>query len=383
MGLYARVDAAAAASDRREAGERSGRTGTSLPIASHRHTPTAPSRAASVLRSLRLRSNPCVWSIESHVCGPRALPARSLVAAAAPSRPMTLRAQTVQAVTSLRAKLIKAHAWRIGSVPTQLSLSVASQPRPCRRLGSAIGVGPTAHDAASAPATELPVAPLPSWREPPTPAFGNFHGHSHAGMLVRDPSAYRTRRGGVYTRSRLRLSALGRTVASDKRRGDTFPSRERSRARATAIGAGRGWRPYALCRARSDRRRLPRSYVAFGAAQHVARRMACNPTTSAAHGAVDRVFAAYTPVGSAPLAWGTATARVAQLPDGRRFAAQHAAYVRRREGAGRRTHGPRLCHAAPIAAAALRCAAADRAICTGVAPRQGDRLQMQQALSVV
>ena len=72
----------------------------------------------------------------------------------------------------------------------------------------------------------------------------------------------------------------------------------------------------------------------------------------------------------------------AQLPDGRRFAAQHAAYVRRREGAGRRTHGPRLCHAAPFAAAALRCAAADRANCTGVAPRQGDRLQMQQALSV-
>lgn len=167
MGLYARVDAAAAASDRREAGERSGRTGTSLPIASHRHTPTAPSRAASVLRSLRLRSNPCVWSIESHVCGPRALPARSPVEAAAPSRPMTLRAQTVQAVTSLRAKLIKAHAWRIGSVPTQFSLSVASQPRLCRRLGSAIGVGPTVHDAASAPATVLPVAPLPSWRKLP------------------------------------------------------------------------------------------------------------------------------------------------------------------------------------------------------------------------
>jgi hypothetical protein len=47
----------------------------------------------------------------------------------------------------------------------------------------------------------------------------------------------------------------------------------------------------------------------------------------------------------------------AQLPDGRRFAAQHAAYVRRREGAGRRTRAPRLCHAAPFAAAALRCAA--------------------------
>ena len=88
----------------------------------------------------------------------------------------------------------------------------------------------TSHCAASGPSSFL--------AEAPTPAFGNFHGHSHAGMLVRDPSAYRTDAVGCT----LTVACGSASWAAQWRRINAEATRFHRgsvRTRATAINRGR------------------------------------------------------------------------------------------------------------------------------------------------